>query len=390
MSIRLARNSVWTNVIGQDRAKQILRSSLENERLPSAYLFYGPEGVGKDAAAIEIAKAINCLTPSFNGLEGCDECVHCQQFGQLNSPVLHFVFALAKDVDTPGEGNQKDEDLEIIREELAQKANDPYYNIAIPRAMSVQIGQIRELRMNLSRSMGSGKKRIVIISEADMMNAQAQNAFLKTLEEPNPNTLIILTSSNINRFYPTILSRCQEVRFDVLTNEEIATALVERDELKQEEAEFIARLANGSYSQARRMIGEDLKEMRRQIVSFLRMGLSRSRKNALHEIDIFLPRSSAGSFLEKRQAVEQRLVLLMLWLRDALAISTDSGDLIVNIDQREDLDRFVSRFGEPERIIQAIRAVQRAQSLTRQQVQLRPMMLDLVIGLESALVPAKV
>jgi DNA polymerase III subunit delta' len=381
---------VWSNVIGQERIKHILRSALENERLPSAYLFHGPEGVGKDAAAIELAKAVNCLNPPPGGHEGCDECVHCQQMMQLSSPILHFVFALAKDVDTPGESNQKEEDLEVIREELAQKAVDPYYNIAIPRAMAVQVGQVRELRMNLSRSMGSGKKRIVIISEADMMNPQAQNAFLKTLEEPNPNTLIILTSSNINRFYPTILSRCQEVRFEVLSNEEITEALIERDELPRDEAEFIARLANGSYSQARRMIGEDLKEMRRQIVSFLRMGLSRSRKNALHEIDIFLPRSSAGSFLEKRQAVEQRLILLMLWLRDALAISTDSIEQIINIDQRDDLDRFVSRFGQPDKIIQAIRAVERAQMLTRQQVQLRPMMLDLVMGLESALVEAKV
>lgn len=363
-----------------------MRSALENERLPSAYLFHGPEGIGKDAAAIELAKAINCISPNATGLEGCDECVHCQQIGQLASPILHFIYALAKDVDTPGEGNQKEEDLEVIREEVAQKGVDPYYNIAIPRAMSIQVGQVRELRMNLSRSMGSGKRRIVIISEADMMNAQAQNAFLKTLEEPNPNTLIILTSSNSNRFYPTILSRCQEVRFEVLGNAEITDALIERDELPRDEAEFISRLANGSYSQARRMIGEDLKEMRRQIVSFLRMGLSRSRKNALHEIDIFLPRSSAGSFLEKRQAVEQRLILLTLWLRDALAISTDSSEQIINIDQREDLDRFVSRFGEPDRIIKAIRAVERAQSLTRQQVQLRPMMLDLVMGLESALV----
>jgi DNA polymerase III subunit delta' len=377
---------VWYNVIGQERAKQILRSALENERLPSAYLFYGPEGIGKDAAAIELAKAINCIGPTATGYEGCDECVNCLQIAQFTSPILHFVYALAKDVDTPGESNQKEEDLEVIREEVAQKAVDPYYNIAIPRAMSIQVGQVRELRMNLSRSMGTGKKRIVIISEADMMNPQAQNAFLKTLEEPNANTLIILTSSNINRFYPTILSRCQEVRFEVLGNEEIAQALIERDELPRDEAEFIARLANGSYSQARRMIGEDLKEMRRQIVSFLRMGLSRSRKNALHEIDIFLPRSAAGSFLEKRQAVEQRLILLMLWLRDALAISTDSSEQIINIDQREDLDRFVSRFGDPDRIIQAIRAVERAQVLTRQQVQLRPMMLDLVMGLEEALV----
>lgn len=377
---------MWSTVIGQERAKGILRSALEHERLPTAYLFHGPEGVGKDAAAFELAKAVNCLNPNTHGLEACDECVNCLQIGDFTSPLLHFVFALAKDVESPGEGaSHKEEDLEVIREELVAKSADPYHDITIPRAMAIQVGQIRELRLHLTRSMGAGKKRVVIISEADMMNPQAQNAFLKTLEEPNPNTLIILTSSNINRLYPTILSRCQEIRFDVLTTEEIAQALIERDELPRDEAEFIARLSSGSYSLARRMIGEDLKEMRRQIVAFLRMGLSRSRKNALHEIDIFLPRSGAGSFLEKRQAVEQRLTLLQLWLRDALALSTDANDQIINIDQREDLDRFVARFGKPAKIIEAIRAVERAQHLTRQQVQLRPLMLDLVLGLEQAL-----
>lgn len=375
---------MWSNVIGQERAKGILRSALQNQMLPNAYLFHGPEGVGKDAVAIEVAKAANCLEPKMNAAEACDECVHCIQIGLLSSPLVNYHFALAKDVDSDG-GGQKDEDLDTIREELAAKALDPYHNISIPRAIAIQVGQVRELRMNLSRSMGAGRKRVVIISEADMMNAQAQNAFLKTLEEPNQNTLIILTSSNINRFYPTILSRCQEIRFDALTSQEIADALVERDELGRDEAEFIARLANGSYAQGRRMVGEDLKEMRRQIVAFLRMGLSRSRKNALHEIDIFLPKSGAGSFLEKRQAVEQRLTLLALWFRDALALSTEAKDQIINIDQTEDLTKFVSKFGEPTRIIEAIRAVERAQMLTRQQVQLRPLMLDLVMGLETAL-----
>lgn len=378
---------MWNNVIGQARVKRIIENALELEKLPGAYLFSGPEGTGKDTMALEVAKAINCLDASRNRLEACDECANCQQISSFTSPFVTFIHALAKDVEAgSGESGQKDEDLEIIREQLAAKAADPYFNLEIPRATAIQIGQIRDLRLSLTRSIAAGMRRVVIISEADMMNQQAQNAFLKTLEEPHKNTLIILTSSNPNRFYATILSRCQEVRFDILSVDEISEALIEREELPQAQAEFLARLSAGSYSRARAMIGEDVQEMRNQIVNFLRMGLSRSRRNAAQQIDLFLPRTGGGKFLDKRLAVEQRLTLLTLWLRDALALSTAASDEIINLDQKDALERFVKNFGDPRRIIEAIRAIERAQQLTRLQVQLRPVMLSLVADLETALV----
>jgi DNA polymerase-3 subunit delta' len=378
---------MWSNVIGQSRVKRILSNALEQKKLPGAYLFSGPEGTGKDAMAIELAKAVNCQNEAMNGLEACDECANCLTIASFASPIVTFVHALAKDIESPGSGeaNQKEEDLDIVREQLAAKSDDPYHNLDIPRATTIQIGQIRDLRLSLSRTLSGGKKRVVIISEADMMNAQAQNAFLKTLEEPHANTLIIMTSSNTNRLYPTILSRCQDVRFDILSVEDIASALILREELPQAQADFLARLAAGSYSRARSMIGEDVQEMRNQIVSFLRMGLSKSRRNAAQQIDLFLPRSGGGKFLEKRQAVEQRLTLLTLWLRDALALSTKAENEIINLDQKEDLTKFVARFGEPRRIIAALSAVDKAEHLTKLQVQLRPVMMQLVVELEEAL-----
>jgi DNA polymerase-3 subunit delta' len=376
---------MWSNVIGQSRVKRILQTALEHEKLPGAYLLTGPEGTGKDAVALELAKAVNCLSPLQNGTEACDECANCVAIDSFSSPLATFLHALAKDIETPGESNQKAEDLEIIREQIAAKAADPYHNIEIPRATSIQIGQIRELRLALTRSISGGKKRVVIISEADMMNPQAQNAFLKTLEEPHENTLLILTSSNPTRFLSTILSRCQEIRFDILSTPEIEQALMEREDLPSNQASFLARLSAGSYSQARSLIGEDVQEMRNQIVNFLRMGLSRSRKNASQQIDLFLPRTGGGNYLEKRQAVEQRLTLLTLWLRDALAMSTEADEEIINLDQKDALTRFVSRFGDPEKIVHAIHHIERAQTRARLQLQLRPVMLQLIVDLEEAL-----
>ncbi len=377
---------MWSNVLGQERIKRVLVGVLEREMLPGAYLFLGPEGTGKDAAAFELAKAINCLDPKSCGTEACDVCVNCLSIDQLAAPFLHFVHA--RPAPKPQSTDSNDitpEELDSIREQLEVLKSDKYHNLTIPKANIITILQIRELRLALSKSLTTGKRRTVIISEADLMNKSAQNAFLKTLEEPHANTIIILTSSNPHRLYPTILSRCQEVRFDVLSNEDISDALVERDEISRDEANFLARLAAGSYSQARAMIGEDIRAMRSEIVSFLRMGLSKSRRNAVKEIDVFVPRSGGGSFLEKRVAVEQRLLLLGLWLRDALALATGSNERIINIDQQQDLDRFVSRFNEPPKIIRAIRAVEVAQGQTKQQLQLRPVMLNLVMELEAAL-----
>jgi DNA polymerase-3 subunit delta' len=377
---------MWSNVIGQERIKRVLKAVLERDMLPGSYLFLGPEGTGKDAAAFELAKAINCLDPKTNGAEACDACVNCLSIDQLSAPFLHFVHA--RPSPKTGSSDPNDitaEELDSIREQFEVLRADKYHNLSIPKANVISVFQIRELRLALSKSLATGKRRTVIISEADRMNGQAQNALLKTLEEPHANTIIILTSSNPHRLYPTILSRCQEVRFDVLSNDEISDALVERDEISREESEFLARLAAGSYSQARTMVGEDIRAMRNEIVAFLRMGLSKSRRNAIKEIDVFVPRSGGGSFLEKRVAVEQRLTLLGLWLRDALALTTGSHEQIINIDQRTDLDRFVSRFNDEGKIIKAIRAVEQAQSQTRQQLQLRPVMINLVMELEAAL-----
>src|SRR5581483_8971536 len=355
---------MWPNVIGEERVKKILKNALASGKLPGAYLFSGPEGTGKDAMAIEFAKAINCTSPHANGLEACDECASCSAIANFASPAVMFVHALPKSSDRD-DAELKEEDVAIVREQRAMKAADPYFHIEIPRAQAIHVGQIRELRLSLARSIAGAKRRVVILGEAHRMNTQSQNAFLKTLEEPHADTLIILTSSNPNALLPTVRSRTQDVRFDVLSNVEIAEALRERESLPEDQSNFLARLAAGNYSRARGMIGEDVRAMRSEIVQFLRMGLSKSRKNAAVEIDKFLPRSGGSRFLEKRQAVEQRLLLLTLWLRDALALSTGSEDEIINQDQVEDLQKFVSRFGEPKSIIAAIGCVDRAMHRTK-------------------------
>ncbi|MEP7220456.1 MAG: DNA polymerase III subunit delta', partial [Bacteroidota bacterium] len=198
--------------------------------------------------------------------------------------------------------------------------------------------------------------RIVIVSEAHLMGEEAANAFLKTLEEPNSRTLLILTTSARSRMLPTILSRCQEVRFDLLTDEEIAAALIERQGADRTSALLLAKLAEGSYSRGVELMSGDLNQLRFDVVSFLRTALRRSPV-ALHaEIE----RLTSGS---DRVQIERMLALLALWLRDVYSYRLTGGDaFIVNRDQLKDIQSFDTRFGRAplDRLILSIEGSIRA------------------------------
>ena len=123
--------------------------------------------------------------------------------------------------------------------------------------------------MEISHSTFIPGWRVVIVSEADAMTEQAANAFLKTLEEPTPKTVIILTTSNKDRLLPTITSRCQLVRFSYLSDDEIAKALVDRYGLSEARARLVARLANGSFGKAIELLDVTVEDKRIRPIDFL-------------------------------------------------------------------------------------------------------------------------
>ncbi len=375
---------MWTKIIGQDRVKRILQQAIRSGKLPNGYLFTGTEGIGKDAVAIEFAKALNCDTPLAGGTEACDTCAACKAIGTFQSPLIRMVFPLAK----TDSWSQKDIDEEIglASEQLALKADDPYHNIVLPKALEIKLDQIRTIRLEASRSVQTGKKRVIIICEADTMRTEAQNALLKTLEEPQASTLFILTSSNPARLFATIQSRSQDIRFDLLNPVDIQQKLVDENEVEPKQAEFLARLSGGSLTVARNMASEDILELRKKVVQFLRVGLSRSRKNLIAELDGVIPRRGS-EFMERRQTVEQLLRLFAIWFRDALALVSNNKDSIINTDLMDDLTKFTSRFGDPSRLVRALHIVQRAASDTRLQLQLREVLITMSIELEETLLP---
>jgi DNA polymerase-3 subunit delta' len=371
----------WNSVIGQHRVKNILVRAIDEGRIAHAYCFWGNEGVGKDALALEFAKVVNCEHPARDaeGLtSACDVCKSCRQAAALQHPNIQFVFSLpaakSSSADKDGvSGNVSpllklsDDQIQIIQEQLRLKAENLYHNIAIPNAAQIRIASIREVKKQISMSSSQRGRRFVIISEADAMNQEAANAFLKTLEEPSAAVTIILTTSRREQVLSTILSRCQQIRCDALFDDDIARALVERKALPLDEARLVARLADGSYSKACELLGEDLRQLRVEIVNLLRLILMpRFVLRFTHELS-----SLAGKSAESRDRVklEYMLVLLLTWIRDAFALSaSEREDVIINLDQIEDLRRFVERFGVRGNLDEAARAIEKAIERLRRNV----------------------
>ena len=209
----------WNAIIGQEKVKNLLQKAIIDNRIANSYCFWGLDGIGKDALAIEFAKSANCINPIIYGntIQACDSCSSCKEITNLQSQSLEIIFSLPAGKTPDGHSDDpiaklSDEQIDLIQEQIALKAENPYHKISIPNANQIKISSIRGLKKKLTLTSGSRGRRFVIISNADEMNSESANSFLKTLEEPHDNITIILTTSRPDTILPTILSRCQQVR----------------------------------------------------------------------------------------------------------------------------------------------------------------------------------
>ncbi len=327
----------WTKIIGQERVKRLLQNTLRTKQLAHAYLFYGVEGIGKDALALEFARTINC---SSGMPDTCGSCPSCKKFKTLQHPDVKLIFPLPA-----GKGEKQGDDpfavlteeqILTVREQVRLKAEDPYHKIEIPKANFIKINSIRGMKRESSMSRSEEGKKIFILFNAELMNQEASNSLLKTLEEPLPDTIILLTTSAKDSLLPTLLSRCQAVQCDLLIEEDIDKALQERDGIESGQSRLAARLSNGSYGLARRLVSADMAAQREEVVDFLRLCLSKQRVPMLQAVE-----ELASTY--DRTAMQRWFELLQIWLREALLLQKTGNDTGLAWDQ-ESLKRFTRNF----------------------------------------------
>ncbi len=368
----------WDSVMGQHRVKQLLQKSLASKRVAHAYLFYGPEGIGKDALALEFAKALNC---ERQHTEACGECSSCKKMTMLQHPNVKLIFALPV-----GKGEKQGDDpigvltenqITEIREQIGIKSRDPYHQIEIGKANFIKINSVREIKRESSLTQIETGKKVFIFLNAELMNTEAMNSLLKTLEEPLPDTILLLTTSAKDQLLPTILSRCQLVRCDVLSDEDVEHALIEREGADQASAQLATQLANGSYGLARKLLQKDVADERATAVEFVRFALSKKKNNALNAVDELTASND-------RSSVERWLKLLRSWLRDAMILRTQTAISTINDEDRKSLENFVAHFPHAN-LAAAQSAVERAIAQVDKNVYLSLLLINLSIDLKRTL-----
>jgi len=327
----------WKSIIGQSRIKQLLMASLEHGRLAHAYLFVGEAGLGKYPTALELAKCVNCQQSPF---DACDTCPSCARVKELQHPNLSLVFPLPvgkyEKSNDPPLSKLSDADISALKQELKLKAENPYHQIRLERASEIKVNSIREIRRQAAfKSFDTGRK-VFIILDAEKMNEESSNAFLKTLEEPTPDTLFILLTARQEALLPTIVSRCQVIRFDQLSEKDLGYALVDRYHVPYDDAVTAARLANGSFIRAHQYVDRGTTDRKETAVNFLRTILSKSRKEINDRI---LELDSEY----KRRDFTEMFLFLQQWFRDAMRMREEVAGS-QDVPDRGSIDKFNSNF----------------------------------------------
>ena len=199
----------WSEIYGHHWPKDFFQKVLRTRRVAHAYLFSGPPRVGKRTFALELAKTLCCLTPHDG--ESCGQCKSCRLFATQSHP-----------------------DLVMLS----------------PSSDTIKIDQVREFTRNLNLKKSISEFKVGILVGVERLTEEASNCLLKTVEEPPSGTVLILTTSRLYSVSSTILSRVQLLESVPLSGEEVKRYLVEKEHLKEEEAQHIAFLATGSIGRA--------------------------------------------------------------------------------------------------------------------------------------------
>ncbi len=328
----------WDRVVGQQRAVETLRRAVATDSVSQAYLFHGPEGVGKRVAALMLAQALQCERRASGSGEACGECLPCSKVARMIHPDVRLYLAQPK--------KTSEED---VTPRLAALVEDPYREVGFLRRPSMddptkttstkpfyEIDRVRDITRQLRYAPSEGRATVAILTEAHTMRPDAQSALLKSLEEPIPNTTLILTADRPDSLLPTIVSRCQRLRFEPLAPEEIEQALVDRQAAGLEEARMFARMADGSLTRALSLVEHpDLAQRREQVLMFFRFAY----QNDIDGLDAL----SAELAKLGRPALKDVLSLMLTWVRDLALARTIPGDPpIVNVDQADSIRKFVA------------------------------------------------
>ena len=300
----------FSSIVGHRRVTTLLAQAIARDTLPPTLLLAGAAGVGKYEVARAAAAALNCLAPRRDvaplALDACGECRSCQRI-------------------------ERNVHVDVITLEPDDRA-------------SIKIDVVREVLERTGFRPFEGRRRVVLIRDADTLEAAAQNALLKSLEEPPPATVFLLTTAVPGKLLPTVRSRCMRLRFGQLTEREVAEVLVARHGIDARAAQSAAALADGRVGTAMTLNATDVAVLRELALLLLRQAGSNaplaSRLQAAATVAV------PGKNKERpREEVALVLRFLASMLRDLELLNTTGGSAaLANPVVADDLQSLARRF----------------------------------------------
>jgi len=283
----------FSEIVGQEVAVNILKKAIENNRSHHAYLFMGPDGVGKRTTAIAFAKGLNCRSSSS---DGCDLCDSCRKIENGTHPDVELI--------GPREGG-----------------------------LTISIDQIRKLQRRVAYKPLEGKWKVYIIDDAASATEEAANCLLKTLEEPPPQVILILITENIYRLLSTVRSRCQLILFRQIPRTLIEKILTDQYEVAPEEARPLARFSSGSIGRALYCLEKETPEFGERLREIFETGgsliggygslfqfsaeIPRDRESTLELLD-FLLGDLGRKFVENPSILKQKKIEIVMETLDLI------------------------------------------------------------------------
>ncbi len=310
------------DINGHDWAVDMLERHLSNGKLRHAYLFSGPDGVGRRTLALRFAQAVNCENPPAPGT-ACGKCRSCIQIYRMQ----HHDLAVVQPEDSAG---------------------------------MLKVEQVRDLQHYVSLMPYSSHYRIALLQDFEKANANGQNALLKTLEEPNPKVLILLTVDDAENLLPTIISRCELLRLRPMRITALTSLLMDQSNLSQENAALYARLAGGRVGYAYRFVEDTgILEKRDDWMADLRHLIRFDRSERIS----YSRKHTHNRYIHDRNTAKLQLSeAIPYWLsfwRDVLLTSTGSKTDITNIDMVSTMTEVANAI-QPAEAEMAVRGLERA------------------------------
>lgn len=322
---------IFPEVLGHEKARTVLARVLASDRIPHALLLHGPDGVGKGLIARLFARSLVC-TQRNSDATGCGSCLACRKATHGNHPDVFLVTRLPKKERQAGAG-PADDDADDDRDDDSRETRGgdlrPF----------IIVQQVRELNHHAAYAPREGRRRVFLVEPADRMNGEAQNALLKTLEEPPGEAVIVLVASRPHVLLPTVRSRCFQVGLGPMPPEDLATGLASRG-VEPGEARIRAALAEGRPGRAMSL---DLPAMAKRRDSILvSLEALAASPHAAADLNQYAERIVGENEADLLEGID----LVQALLRDAARVSSGRAALL-NADLAPRIEKLGELLGAP-------------------------------------------